>query len=251
MADQPLFGEGAPAASAPATPATPASGGTQDHGMLGVLVGEGRKYRDIDALVKGHLHADDHIAKIEEENRRLREQVQKAATMEEVLRRLPAAPQSGDTTPASATPVPVPASSDIAAIVRQTVTGLETEKTRQANRQRAEAAMRELYGDKAKQVFEAEATTVEQRTALSQLAEVAPEKFIAIFKPADKPMPAMLGSTANTTVPARVDRSGDTGTREYWDKLRKENPKAYYSHDMQLAKQKAALADPDKFFGRR
>jgi hypothetical protein len=248
VSDQDLFVVPTGIASTVVQPNVTASVGTQDHGLLGVLVGEGRKYKDMDALVKGHLHADDHIARLEEENRTLREQGKSAATVEDVLKRLQEAGKSGEKT---LVPPVQPATTDIAEIVRKTVTGLETEKVRQGNRARVQAAMKELFGDKAKEVFEKEAATAEQRAVFTQLAEVDPARFIAMFKPADKPMPGAMQSTvSSTSFGSSPDRTSDPGTKEYWNEMRRKEPKKYYSAENQLAKDKAAQANPDKYFGR-
>lgn len=217
--------------------------------MLGILVGDGRKYKDTEALVKGHLHADDHIARLEEENRQLREKATQSATVDEVLKRLTETKQAAGTT-TDATAGAQPTAAEIAELVKKSLTADQAEATKLANRLRSEAAMKELFGDKAKDVFNAQATTPAERHAFALLAEANPEKFIAVFKPADKAMPAMVTSTVNSGAAAGGNRASDPSTKEYWDALRKADPKKYYSHDQQLAKQNAAIANPNKYFGR-
>lgn len=248
MADQAsIFGEAAPASGSEVQPSsTPAQ--PQDQGLLNVLVGEGQKYKDIAALVKGHLNADDHIARLEAENRKLREQAASAATMDDVLKRLQTQGQPAQTTPAQEPQQVDPAA--IAELVKQTVTGMETARTRAVNLQTAEAGLREVFGDKAKEVMVQRAGGDSQKlAALKQLAEVAPQEFLALFKPAQTSGTQSLHSTVNAGAPVSAQRHLDPATNEYWTEMRRKDPAKYYSKDMQLAKQKAALANPKHYFG--
>lgn len=50
------------------------------------LVGEGKKFATVEALVQGKLSADEHIRKIEAENRELRENLARAKSLDEALK---------------------------------------------------------------------------------------------------------------------------------------------------------------------
>jgi len=71
-------------------------------GPSSVLVGEGRKYRSNDDLATAYIAADDHIAKLQEENKTLRDNATKASTVEDVLKRIEDAKRS----PAETQPAP-------------------------------------------------------------------------------------------------------------------------------------------------
>lgn len=247
MSDQTLFGDTAPASGNAVQPDP--STQPQDQGVAGILVGEGRKYKDIEALIKGHLHLDSFAEQLKEENRLLREKQTSAATIEDVLSKLTETKQAAGTT-TDQTAGAQPTAADIVEQVKKALQADKSEETKASNRSRAEAAMKELFGDKAKDVFNAMATTPEERHAFALLAEANPERFIAVFKPADKPMPGMATSTVNAGAPTGSNRVNDPGTKEYWDNMMRTDIKKFMRQDQQLAKQNAAIANPGKYWNR-
>jgi hypothetical protein len=219
-----------------------------DGNILEVLVGDGRKYKTVEDLAKGYINADEFVETLKGENATLKEQLVKAKTVEDVLERLN---KANERAPADQ-PVKVEAP-DIARIVKETVTGLETQKVREMNLSLADRKMAELFGEKAQEVFNSYASTPELKATLTQLASVSPDKFIAIF---DKRTEQNVSSSASTggvntaafgmTKPAVSDPS----TKFFYDEMRRKQPQKYYSQEVQLAMHKAAQANPNKFFGR-
>ena len=76
--------------------------------FLDQLVGEGKKFANIEDLAKGKLNSDEHIDKLENENQRLRQELDTRMTAEEVLAEIrkpeanlqpQAQPSGGDTAP--------------------------------------------------------------------------------------------------------------------------------------------------------
>ena len=116
--------------------------------------------------------------------------------------------------------------------------------------------MRKLYGEKAKEVFEAQARSPEAKKALMELASVDPDTFVKLFSPSSAQSQGSQtdsGGSVNTTALDQSNQSGraaDSGTKEYYDQLRKTKPQSYYSTDVQLTMHKAAQANPAKFFGK-
>jgi hypothetical protein len=255
MADQPsVFGSDktpTPEANIPGTTSkTPDS-------PVAILVGEGRKYKSHDDLAKAYLEADGFIERLKEENAALREKAAAAKTIDDVLSRIEqpkasAGDNSDRTNPSGLT------ADAIAKIVSDTVTGLETTKVRQSNMLKADAALKKLYGEKAKEVFDAQASTPETRAALMQLAQVDPDKFVKLFNPSASASGSQTdsGSSVNTAALADTNQSArvmDPNTKEYFDAMRKDpkRRKDYYSAAVQLAMHKAAQANPEKYFGRK
>lgn len=220
-------------------PQTPAPTEQQAPSPFTALVGETGKYKTPDELAKAYIHADTFIEQLKAENAQLRAKAQESKTLDEVLERLQK-PQviQEDTTPALTEEA-------IAAIVQQQITGLETAKTRQANLQAADKAMKEKFGEKAAEVFKAKASTPELVAIYQKLAETAPEQFVALF-----------GATPDNSQKGVVDvpsvnSAGASGTRvKEWSKdwvakVRKENPSLYKSPQFQTDLMKNA----DKYFG--
>lgn len=219
-----------------------------DSSLLEVLVGEGKKYRDQEALAKAYIEADDFIETLKAENQNLRKSVEGAKTIESVLERLDAqAAPKGDTPKGISAP-------ELAKIVRETVTGLESEKTRKENLLKADAGMKALYGDKAQEVFDREANNPATKVALMALAEADPDKFVALFDKRAATQSGTVASSGGHNVAAMQGSSApntnDTSTEAYYSNIRRTNPKLYYTAEFQLKMHKAAQANPEKFFKR-
>lgn len=239
----------------PATPEEkkPTESSTQDN-PLGVLVGEGRKYKTAEELAKAYLEIDSFTEKLKGENAEMREKLAGSKTIDDVLTRL-----SQREAPASdkgAEGQPTFSADAIAKIVNDVVTGRETARTRQENLLKADAAMKKLFGEKAQAEFEKVAATPEMRKALQNLAEVAPAQFVKMFSPGSQTSGSQTdsGSTVNTVALGDSNQSGrvsDPGAKEYYDAVRAKDRRKYYSADFQLAMHKAAQANPEKFFGRK
>lgn len=219
---------------------------------VALLVGEGRKYKNVEDLAKAYLAADDFLEKLKGENATLREEVAKGATLNDVLKRLDGSqtqrPDKDDKTTSSGL-----SADDVAKIVQQQITGLETARTQAANLKKADAEMKTLFGDKAKEVFEKEASTPEMKKALMSLAAVSPEKFVALFKPQGGSGSTDSKTSVNTAAMNGTNASGrvaDPQCKEFYDELRRKNPRSYYSSSIQLQMNKAAVANPNMFFNR-
>lgn len=220
--------------------------------LLEILVGEGKKYKTPNELAKAYMSADDFIEKLKEENRELREKMSSAKTLEDVLSKLERTPTGSDK-PDTSTLAEGMSATDIAHLVRNTVTGLETEKTKRANLLKADSKMKALFGDKAAEKYKEAAPTKEQHEALMMLASIDPDKFIKLFESVEKPSTTQTdtsGSSNTIITTTGGDRTKTPGTKPYYDALRREKPSLYYSQAIQLEMDAAARRDPDKFYGR-
>lgn len=219
-------------------------------GSLEVLVGEGRKYKTTEDLAKSYMEADGFIEKLKDENRVLREQAAKAKTLEEVLDKLKQPAQTDGVTPRPSGQNF--SAEDVAKIVKAELTGYETTKTRQNNLALADSKMKELFGDKAKEVFDRAAPDADTKRVLQSLAEVNPTQFLALFHKQSDGSPVASQSSVNTGAlhnSGSGSRETTPGTKEYWNALRRAKPMEYYSQKNQLAMLKDAQDNPTKFFG--
>ena len=223
---------------------------------ISLLVGEGRKYKTLEDLAKAYVNADTFIEQLKAENQELRNKVVETKTIDDVLERLQAS-QSNAAVTTSADQVPSTnglSAQDVAKIVQQTVTGLETAKAKQGNLLKADAKMKEVFGDKAGEVYSSVAKTPELQAAYMKLAEVDPEQFVSLFtKQGTTSQGSQVdsGSNVNTTISYSSNnsvRENTPGTKEYFAKVRREDPKKYFSQSFQLELNKAAQ-DPKKYFG--
>ena len=225
---------------------------------VSLLVGEGRKYKTLDDLAKAYLNADGFIEQLKAENQELRSKTIEAKTIDEVLERLSANQSNAAQATASAQVSSTNGLSagDVAKIVEQTVTGMETTKTRQGNLLKADQAMKAAFGDKAGEVYSSIAKTPELNEAYMKLAAVDPDQFVALFTKSGQGTASQgsqvdSGSSVNSTISYSSNnnvRENTPGTKEYFSKVRREDPKRYFSSAFQLELNKA-VSDPKKYFG--
>jgi hypothetical protein len=222
--------------------------------MVAALVGEGKKYKTLDDLAKAYVNADSFIEQLKAENRELKEKATAAKTVDDVLERLqqqhtqPPADQQTKTAPA----VDV---SDLSKLVEATVTGLETRKQKQANLLKADAKMKELFGDKAAAKFAEVAVTPELSKVYQELASVDPDKFVSLFaegvpKNTAKADTGGVNTNVNYSTINQTGRASTVGTKEYYDNVRRTKPDTYYSQDFQLNMDKQVRSNPNLYYGK-
>jgi hypothetical protein len=221
---------------------------TQDGELLIALVGEKQKYKSAEELAKAYVNADGFITQLKEENKKLREENAKAATLDEVLERINKPTTKQDDTPAP----PQLKAEDLEALVEKTLTGRESAKTREANLLQADKLMKEKYGEKAADVFKAKASSPQLQKVFMELASTSPQDFVALFATeAVVPSSAPSTSTVDTAsfAASTSNRANMEGTKEWVSKIRKENPTTYWSQDFQVKLQKIVLSIPSLYFG--
>ena len=214
--------------------------------IVTALVGEGQKYKTVDDLAKAYLHADTFIQQLKEENQKYREQVAAAKSIDDVLERMEHSRQQERHTPAPGEP-------DISAIVEQTLVAREAKKTQEANLLEADRLMKERHGERATELFKAKASTPELKKLYMELAARSPQDFVALFGEAQPPTAGAMqsGSTVNAVnIPSTsANRANIEGTKEWFTRMRKEEPQKFYSSTMQVRFSKAATENPKLYFG--
>ena len=224
------------------------------------LVGEGKKFKDTEALAKGKLEADKHIAEITQTLNELREEVKKQQFSKELLETLQSkGARSGiaeteeptytrNSAPENTTQ---PSEVDIETLVEQAITKKEQSRTIQQNVAIANEAMVSQYGDKAGEVVKAKA--VELNMSVDRLKEIAAESPTAFLQ--------LVGATATKKPASQVMPQGSirqdslsTNTSErtfdYYQKMRKENKSLYYSPKVQRMLMDDRLRLGEKFYNK-
>jgi len=227
---------------------TTTASATTDSSLFTALVGDNQKYKTADDLAKAYSNADQFIETLKEENRKLREQVASAKTIDEVLERM--SKQEG-TPEADNPPVQGITPDVVQQLVEKTLEGRKQQETKTGNLLKADALMKQKFGEKAMDVFKQRAATPEKAKILMELAATDPDEFVSLF--AGVPMPAnnMDTSSFNTTSVASTggDRSKIEGTKEWAAHVRKENPSLYWSQDFQYKLQQTVSKNPSLYFG--
>ncbi len=215
---------------------------TVKEGVLEDLVGEGKKFKTTEDLARGKAESDLYIARLEEEQRGLREDLAKKVGSEETLEQLRAemsklqpADKPKDNTSPELT------AANIAELVKESVTALEESRTANQNVVTANDALVRHYGseEKARAGFEAKAIEVGMTVeSLKNLAATSPTAFVKLMgleagAPAkDDP----LGTNKSDVNPVAVDLHNPVaveGTKAYFDAMRKSDKNKYWTPAVQ------------------
>ena len=215
------------------------------------LVGEGKRYKDERALARARLEADRHLARIEQENAGLRQELQNRMKLEDIVDTL-----SKPRTDPVQTPDPVvtpepPKQFDIEALLEQKLTEREKQKKRDENFAAVQTAMARAFGPNYVEVLKQKAQemgTSPQR--FNELALTEPEFLLKLVGAENTPAPRgndlftpPPASHAPGFKPANTERN-----KAYYDKIKKDNPVLYWSKETQMAMHKDADKLGERFF---
>lgn len=236
-------------------PAGEPTGQTNDS-YVTQLVGEGKKFKDLESLAKGKLEADRHIEEITKTLNDLREEVKKEEYSKKLLEELQnkgtgtgtGTSATGNNAGNSATGNTTQDASNIEALVEQLMTKKERERTLEQNIAVANEAVLSQYGDKAAEVVKEKAATLGM--SVERLKEIAAESPTAFLQ--------LIGAKANVkvdsvTTPSSIrsetlSQTNSDRTFEYYQKMRKENKSLYYSPKVQRMLMDDRLRLGEKFY---
>lgn len=201
------------------------------------LVGEGKKFSDIEALAKGKMESDAFIERLKAEAEEMRAEIANRPTKEEILDMVRATQgESGNTN----------AGLDEDAVRKLIETSVPTAveqaseaKTRKANLDASIQKMVAKHGESASQAIVTKAqelgVTVDY---LKDMASKSPALFDKTMGLADaSPKPASnatpQGSVNTEAQGSQGVQAGAPGTWSYFENLRKSDPKTYFSAKVQ------------------
>lgn len=231
------------------TPETTTTTATTEQSMLAALVGETQKYKTAEELAKAYANADAFIEQLKEETRKLREQVAQAKTIDDVLERIQK--PTAEVPPKEPPEVSGIKPEDVQTLVERTLEQKERERIRSANLLAADKAMKEKFGEKAADIFNSMASTPEVKKTLMELAAVDPSKFVAVFtgQPAVAATAVDTSSVVTGVTSSTSNRASIEGTKEWANKIRKDNPNLYWSTEFQTKLQTLVTKNPTLYFG--
>lgn len=206
---------------------------TQVDNPLEVLVGEGRKFRSVEDLARGKIESDNHIKRIQEENRLLREEMNSRARLEELVEKLskPTTP-SNEHNQSHREPETSNAPSNI------TKDELEKFYKEQRRKESEEKNLNDVVTELTKTFGSNWKSKVQEKARSLGLSD---EDAFNLAKSKPKVLLELLGNqrTAerNPVAPASSVNLPNAlnGVKDwaYYEKLRVENPKLYYSGPVQ------------------
>ena len=215
-------------------------GGQTEKDYVADLVGEGKKFRDLQDLAKGKLESDDYIKtltekldELREDNKKFRDEINAGRTMQEMLDQLQQthSTQPPVTTPGSQEPPKTPAfdPKTVADLVASEFQNQELAKRQTENRNMVLGKLREHFGD----TYEA---ALKQK--MDEL-DLSPEMVNTLAKTNPKALIRTLGvdgpkQNNNFQAPPRsttnfLPNAPAKRTWSYYQDLRKKDPDLYYS----------------------
>lgn len=226
---------------------------------LETLVGEGKKYSDVNELAKAKLHADRAIAERERELAELREDLNKRLTAEQLLEEIRQNKQSANSQ-AAVTPPPVTnanektAQVDLQAEIRKVMEEQNRTSQTQSNLSVVADKLVEVFGseDTANRIITQKAKELGVSTQfLQSVAAQSPKAFFAQIGLT----PEQTRATSTPTTPrpevsvnVNLNSGPKPGTYAYFEHMRQTDPKTYFSPKTQIQMANLALEKGDAFY---
>ena len=206
------------------------------------LVGDGKKFRDIEALAKGKLEADKHISEITKTLDELRAELAKQDYAKSLLEQMSKGSETGAeqptpvTTSSSNTENTTQSASDFEALVEKVITAKEKSKTASQNISVVGEEMQKQFGDKTADYLKAK--SLELNMSLDRLKEIAAESPTAFFqligvKKMNEKVTSGTMTTQSTIRSENFNSNSQDRDFNFYQKLRKENRSLYYSPKIQ------------------
>lgn len=211
---------------------------SNNQSVIEQLVGEGKKFKDAEALARGKMEADTYIETLKKELAAKEAELAKqnhAAELLEELRRSKAkehtpddddgAPQNRDNTKSDKGDV------DFKALVKEVLSEQDTEQRVAKNVALVNETLTKMWGDKAQDQLKAKAA--ELGVSMDFLKSTAGTSADAFFRLiGEKAKVDELKFESSSVRTESLPSSGEK-TWEYYQKLRKENPQLYRSNKIQ------------------
>ena len=210
------------------------------------LVGEGKPFKDLAALAKGKLEADEFVEQLKKENYEMRNAVKEAeeklsrssttAEILEAVRGMAQGPNEPPTPGGEGDPGNQPGitEDDIADLIKRTLSKTEQEKTREANFNSVKSAFMDSFKDpdKARLAYKAAAVALEMtEEQLDAYSKQSPHLVLRAaglepaFKSTQTP-PSYLESNANSE--HQGAGTGPVRDNSWWETQRKAQGNSWY-----------------------
>lgn len=194
-----------------------------------VVKEKGEQWSDPEALAKGYYHAQQRIKELEGSRSNVEDfskQLLEALQAQTAPKPAPAPVQTnGDSGEENTTPKP----EDLKSLIEETITSRERQRTVTQNVQEVETQLNSVFGTEAKGKVKSRAQ--ELGLSLERMQEIAGESPSAFM--------SLMGQApvkqTNTVPTSTVNVSPKTGERDfaYYMKLKKENPRQFWSPSIQ------------------
>lgn len=219
------------------------------------LVGEGKKFKSVEDLARGKMESDAFIQKLQREQAELREELNKRATVDEVLRKIEERTQQRapdleeDDTPSDSDGNRSVDLSAIEKMVENKVNEVQSEAQKRRNVLNVKEILVEKFGPNYQEVVDAKLAEMDVgRDWANGLAATSPKAFLNLM--GEPKQPSQTGDVAPPQGSMRTTQNTGPVTYGDFEKLRREDPQRYFSPDIQLRMHKMAQENPDEFLKR-
>jgi hypothetical protein len=202
------------------------------------IVGEGKKFKSPEALAEAKLEADRTIAARNEELERHREEIRRQAAEIELLKR-PREPLAQEPPKAADRPVVDEPNIDLASRIREELRQAQEEDIQAQNIRSVASRLTEVYGspDKAREVVVAKAEELGLSVEfLQSVASKSPKAFFAQLGLAENTPQNQNSSRSDVNTAALANTSSSApkqGSYASYEQMRKDQPKRYFSAEIQ------------------
>lgn len=212
---------------------------------VAVLVGEGKKFKDLNALAASNMHKDTFIQKLIAEKRALEAEVTQRQSVEDIFNKLQKREPTGGNLPPenrqeSGTG---PTKEEIERIVLDALGTKTKEQTEAANLQIVQTTLSEVFG----QNFQTEARKRVKELGLGEdfaasIAKSNPTAFLKLVG-ADTPVSKDLTVPPRTQVTGPIKAPSHEKTYSYYENIRKTDPARYRTLQSEMFQQAKKLGD--------
>ena len=213
---------------------------------LEALVGEGKKFKTQEDVARSVWEKDNvFIPQVLRENKELRRELQERANLEQLVKELKNSSAS-NSAPNSESERPednpgrnnqnsnAPSKEDIASLVKSIVTEEKTQDARTRNIEFCVSELRKNLGDGYEQVLKARAKDLGlSKDYLDNLAATSPKALLALVVPPRSKEDVKAPRSSILTTNKQVSNS-NTKDWAYYQNLRKQDPRRYFSAEVQL-----------------
>lgn len=217
------------------------------------LVGEGKKFKDNEALARGKMTSDHFITVLQRENLELREDLKQRVTMKDVLDQLKQSPptkvpNTEENQPPADDRTDVLKKEDLPEFFSKALQEAKESEAKKQNTTYVSSKLQELYGSE--EAAQAEVARKRQELGLNadvvkRMAEEAPKAFLELFK---RSSPSGLVPPNSQRTPDQRFIPGAPKTETQWSQIRKENPVYYHSEKAAIQRHSDAMSLQEAYF---
>ena len=211
---------------------------------------KGDNFSDPEVVAKSKLEADAFISNLEKQNAELREDLGKQDYAKDLLTQLQTPVVKTETLPINTNSddsTKLLESGELESLIADTLTKREVEAKATSNLKVVDDKLEELFGTEAEKKVEAKAQELGlTKEYLKSMASESPQAFFSLIgEKVEKLVNPLTQSTVNT---ASVYNHVSDRDYAFYSKIRKENPRDYYSPKVQQAMLVDAQRLGDKFY---